>query len=247
MTGDVAAVRAELMATGNRLLAAGQAHFEADRPDAAWRLWREVDEINARYRALLPEVTVARCPHTGEPVRWPIDIWGLDGWYWSYVRKISRQPKSVPGSWLAMTGAMRLVEPVEHNPDVVVPGPGVPFVLPRLLGLPGVRAVVAEVPVGPHTGWAISYFGPMPSGVPLVDLWGTNNYPVFPHRWSAYRLRTAELDFDLTQWLRTGALQWLDGDTLRTGACPFADLPGERRIAMVWNGKVTYRDDAPVL
>jgi len=247
MTGDVAAERAQLVATGNRLLAEGREHFEADRADAAWEAWQQVDKINARYRVLLPEVTVARCPHTGEPVRWPIDIWGLDGWYWSYAKKISRPPRHVPRTWLTMTGAMRLVEPVEHNPDVVVPGPGVPFVLPRLLEHPGIRAVIAEVRVGRHTGWAITYFGPRPTDMPLVDLWGGDNYPVFPRGWSAYRLRASEFDFDLAPWLRTGALQWLDGDTLRTDACPFVDLPGERRIAMVWDGKVTYRDDAPVM
>jgi len=238
--------RKRLLATGNRLLAEGREHYEADRVDEAWQLWREVDKLNARYRALLPEVTVARCPHTGEPVRWPIDTAGLDGWYWSYFKKISRPPAHVPPTWLAMTGAMRLAEPVEHNPDVVVPGPGVPYVLPRLLELPGVRAVLAELPVGAHTGWAISYFGPVPSGVPLVDLWGTDNYPVFPNGWSAYRLQASEFDFDLAPWLRSGALQWLDGDALRADACPFVDLPGERRIAMLWRGTVTYRDSAPV-
>lgn len=242
MTGE----RDRLLATGNRLLAEGRAHYEADRVDEAWQRWREVDRLNARYRAMLPEVTVARCPHTGEPVRWPIDTTGLDGWYWSYSKRISRPPERLPATWLAMTGAMRLAEPVEHNPDVVVPGPGAPFVLPRLLELPGVHAVIAEVPVGRHTGWAISYFGAVPPDVPLVDLWGTDNYPVHPNGWSAYGLRASEFDFDLARWLRTGALRWLDGDTLRTDACPFVDLPGERRIAVLWRGEVTHRDTAPV-
>jgi hypothetical protein len=238
--------RARLLAEGNRLVARARQLQKSNRTNAELRVWGRIDEITRRYRALLPDVPVARCPHTGEPVHWPIDTVGLDGWYWSYFRKIGRAPAPPPPTWLAMTGAMRLAEPVEHNPEVVVPGPGVPFVLPRLLELPGVRAVVAEVPVGRHTGWAITYFGPRPAGVPLVDLWGTDNYPVFPDGWSAYRLRAAEFDYDLTPWLRSGALLWLDGDTLRADACPYADLPGEREIAVVRNGTVAHSDEAPV-
>lgn len=252
MTDDVTEERTRLMATGNRLLAQSQEHYAADRMDEALRLWKELDKINARYRELLPEVTVARCPDTGERVRWPIDTMGLDGWFWSYFKRISRLPQPPPATWQAMTGAMRLADPVEHTLDFVVPGPGAPFVLPRLLTTPGVRAVLAEVPVGRHTGWAITYFGPETG--PLIDLWGTNSHPVYrrgqPIGWSANGLRAAEFDFELTGWLRKGVLLWLEpgSETLRAGVrgCPFVNLPGPHEIAVLFGGKVTYTDAAPV-
>ena len=134
-----------------------------------------------------------------------------------------------------MTGAMRLVDPVEHPPFAVVPGPGV-------------RAVIAEVPVGAHTGWAISYFGPKPKNIRLVNLWGTNTYPVYRNGawtgWDPDLSTVSQYDFELTGWLRSGALLWIaPGDesaTLREGpdGCPFVDLPGERRIAVIANSEV---------
>ena len=137
-----------------------------------------VREISRRYEQLLPEVTVARCPHSGALVRWPIDTAGLDGWFWELKAPMRRKPPLQPPLWLAMNGAMRLAKPVEYTRYLVVPGPDVPFVVPRILKSPGVRAVLAQVPVGAHTGWTISYFGPKPENVRLVNLWGTETYPV---------------------------------------------------------------------
>ncbi|WP_406631346.1 hypothetical protein [Amycolatopsis sp. WGS_07] len=248
MTEDPAAERARLMAEGTALRARARELYDADRVEESFPLRDRVHEINRRYEELLPEVTVARCPHTGTAVRWPIDTAGLDGWFWDYLAAIRRSPESLPPTWLAMTGAMRLAEPVETAPFAAVPGPGAPFVVPRILGSPGVRAVLAEVPVGAHTGWTISYFGPEPEDVRLVNLWGANTYPVYRdgvwQGWDWDRPAVSQYDFDLAGWLRSGALLWIaPGDesaTLREGAddCPFTDLPGEHRIAVVTDGRV---------
>ena len=95
MPNDPTAERARLMAESFRLL--GQ-----DSPDP-----NRVRDVNRRYRTLLPEVVVARCPDSGEPVRWPIDVFGLDGRFWDYVNSIRRPPRALPPGWLAMTGALR--------------------------------------------------------------------------------------------------------------------------------------------
>lgn len=250
MTDDLRAERARLTTEGNQLRAQAQAYYDDDRVEEAFPLWDRVQEINRRFRELLPEVMVARCPHSGESVRWPIDTLGLDSWFWEYESTIRRTPSSRPPTWLAMTGAMRLADPVEHPPFTVVPGPEVPFVVPRILRSPGVQAVIAEVRVGAHTGWTISYFGPEPDNVPLVNLWGTNKYPVYrpgeQSGWASEHPKVSEYDFKLTPWLRSGALLWIaPGDeaaTLREGpaGCPFVDLPGRRKIAIVANGKIRH-------
>jgi hypothetical protein len=132
-----------------------------------------------------------------------------------------------------------------------VPGPGVPFVVPRILGAaPEVRAVIAQVPVGAHTGWAVSYFGRPRAGTPLVNLWGASAYPVVEGGawtgWERERSGVSRYDFDLTPWVGTGALLWIaPGDesaTLRTGVdgCPYLDLPGPRQLAIVERGEVRY-------
>jgi hypothetical protein len=245
MTDD-APERRRLMAESAELMTQVRALRDADRGKEAFPLRERIHDINQRYRDLLPEVTVARCPTTGELVRWPIETMGLDAWFWDYRRTIRRDPDVLPPSWLAMTGAMRLTEPVERTEFVVVPGPDAPFVVPRILKSPGVRAVIAQFPVGTHLGWTITYFGPQPPDVELVNLWGANSYPVFRNgEWTGRDTehpKASRYDFKLTRWLRSGALLWLkpgDGSaTLREGpdGCPFVDLPGSRRISVVANG-----------
>ena len=63
-------------------------------------LWDRFFELNGRYRELLPDVTVARCPFTGELVKWAIDTVGLDGWFWEYRIGTHRWPKTMPRKWI---------------------------------------------------------------------------------------------------------------------------------------------------
>jgi hypothetical protein len=150
-----------------------------------------------------------------------------------------------------MTGAVRLAEPVEHTPFTVAPGPGAPFVVPRLLGCaPEVRGVIAQVPVGRHTGWAISYFGRPAPGTRFVNMWGTDSYPVVQDgRWTGRAREESGVeryDFDLEPWVGTGALLWTvpgdDSATLRRGVagCPYLGLTGPREFAVVERGRVRY-------
>lgn len=237
MTDEAAAERRRLMAEVDRLHAQALDTEELD---------DQVDEIHQRYRDLLPEVTVARCPDSGAAVRWPIETMGLDGWFWDYHAPMRRIPEDPPRAWLGMTGAMRLTEPVDHPPFTVVPGPEVPFVVPRILGSEGVHAVIAEVPVGTHTGWTITYFGPLPP-VTLVNLWGSDTYLVNRDGawtgWDRERQTVTRYDYDLTSWLRTGKLLWLDESAnLREGreGCPFVALPGRRDITVIADNEVRH-------
>jgi hypothetical protein len=250
LVDEAAAERRRLIAEGTRLRKQAKALEDSDRITEALALDSRRDAINQRYRELLPDVTVARCPHSGEVVRWPIDTMGLDAWFWDYLTPVRRTAQPLPHAWIAMAGAMRLADPVEHPPFAVVPGPDVPFVVPRILNADGVRAVIAEVPVGAHTGWAVSYFGPSPENVPLVNVWGANTYPVFEDGvwtgWDWDRPRVSQYDFALSEWLRSGKLLWIepgdDSATLREGpdGCPFVDLPGQRRITVIRNGVVQH-------
>jgi hypothetical protein len=251
MTGDIIAERSQLMAEGNRLRAEVRVLHNADRWKPALPLRRRITEIIRRYRELLPDVTVARCTDGGELVRWPIDTFGLDGWFWRYDATISRTPEALPAPWLAMTGAMSLSEPVEETPYLAIPGPGVPFVVPRILRNPGVRAVIAQVAVGRHTGWAITYFGPLDRNTDLVNVWGTDTYPVHDDDgkwlgWNSALNKVSDYDFELAGWLASGQLLWIapgdDSAALRSGVddCPFVGLAGPRKIAMVEEGKVRY-------
>ncbi|WP_067561554.1 hypothetical protein [Nocardia acidivorans] len=211
----------------------------------------KVFELHDEYRAMLPETVVARCPLTGVVVRWALDTADLDGWYWKSDRPVQRYKTQPTSTWLAMKGAVRLAEPPTVAPFRSDPGPGAPFVLPYLLEQPDIRAVITQVPIGRHTAWPITYFGPRrPVDISLEDLWGQDRNPILDptglDREYAERLpgrRTQ--DFDLRGWLDTGKLLWIEpGDataTLREGAtgCPYAGIKGDRREQWIFQGKVT--------
>ncbi|WP_327143738.1 hypothetical protein [Nocardia sp. NBC_01327] len=219
--------------------------------DGARAARRRSSDVKKLYTKILPDVIVARCPETGELVRYPIDIVGLDGWFWDFNnpwRRISH----LPASWLTMCGAIRLHEPVAFAPFMCRPGPGVPFVIPRILDHDGVRAVINEIPVGLHTGWAISYFGPRPQGTKLENTWGANVYDIFADdgAWlgvGEHESPVEEYDFDLEPWLESEKLLWIapgDPDArLRTGTadCPYVGVEGEHRKAGIVRGELRRR------
>ncbi|WP_067819060.1 hypothetical protein [Nocardia inohanensis] len=240
--------RAELVVRGAELL--DEARRLGDAGDVAGekavRDQRAV--IMRKYAKALPYVPVARCPDTGEVVEYKIDTGDLDGWFWDHDNPW-REHRAMPATWLTMCGAMRLGEPVAFAKFWCEPGPGVPYVIPRILSNDGVHAVLNQISVGPHTGWAISYFGPRVTGSPLENVWGANTYDVYDDQggwlgWSEHESRVDEYDFELAPWVESGKLQWIEAEDphvrLRSGVdgCPYLGLPGSRQKAAIFRGEV---------
>jgi hypothetical protein len=249
-TADWAAARGPLVAEANALLVAVDQVRRAGSSEQVQEYAALIDAVRVRYTAMLPVRTMSRCPYTGELVRWPLDDVDLDGWFWWYDAP-ARQLPSVSRTWLAMTGGMRLNSPVTQAPFLCRPGPGAPFVVPSLLYDPQTTAVIVEVPVGPHTGWAITYFGARRPVAHLVNLWGTGRYPVPDGTgawdgWAKAPDQAVDYDFALEPWLASGQLLWVaPGDAgfeLRRGGegCPYLGLDGPRESPSIQHGVVAY-------
>ncbi|GAA1741419.1 hypothetical protein [Luedemannella helvata] len=250
--GESPSVRAEILGEGERLradIAAAARGGSADR-EAVNAARERLRQVRARYRDWLPRVPVSRCPDTGEIVEWPLDNVDFDGWFWEYHNPTRVTPK-LPASWRAMTGAVRLADAVADAPFIAKPGPEVPYVLPRILNRPDARAVLAQVPIGPHTGWAITYHAPRRLGVSLANTWGANNYPVYDDDgtwlgWDEVPEWPADNDYDLRPWVLAGKLLWIaPGDetmTLRQGVdgCPYLEMSGRHEYGIVEHGEVRY-------
>jgi hypothetical protein len=118
------------------------------------------------------------------------------------------------------------------------PGPEVPYVIPRQLELPGMIAVVGELPMEP--GWRafpIVYFAdPRPPAEELTSDWCSRTYP---HVNSITRQQETSYpndtwDFDLEPWIAQGKLRWCSpgSGNLRLAPpgqpCPYVGLPGIR-------------------
>ena len=243
----------EFLARRGDLLAAGaRAEVAADRVDPA--TGESLARLRRRYRDLLPAVPVARHPDDGTVIEWPLDVAGLDGWCWDHDNPVRRLPVGLPADWLCMTGAVDVSSPVAPAPFLCRPGPRRPSVLPRLLSLPGVRAVVCPVRIGPDRAWAVTYFGPFPTGVRLVNLWGTRRYPVWRGgEWIGENEApywSPDNDFDLSGWVADGRLFWIEPDDptlqLRTDPrVPWSGHDGSTENAIIVDGTVRYPPSPP--
>jgi hypothetical protein len=205
-----------------------------------------------RYRELLPELPVSRCPFTDEVLTWAIDTVDLDGWFWDKGNPVRRFTGTVPPHFLAFGGSMRLHIPLTWAPFLAVPGPGAPAVLPAILEDPDVVAVISSLEIGPHTGWPVTYWAPRGGDKrELVNDWGSNHYDRYlengqPNGWDATATIADDYDFDLEPWLTSGKLRWIaPNDTtlaLRIGPhdCPYLNVPGEHLIARIHEGQLWH-------
>ncbi|WP_067464334.1 hypothetical protein [Actinomadura macra] len=249
------AIRAELLDVGNhwkeQIERLAEDDAESDDLDRALAEAREHrNDLTNRYSEWLPEIPLTRDPHTGAAVELPMDPVDLDGWFWNYEAPVRRHPAKLPRTWLTLTGAMRITTPVTYAPFLCKPGPGAPYVVPRILESPDVRAVISQTMVGRHTGWSIAYFGPRPD-VRLENIWGTKEYDVYDEAgewkgWSQNVPWPADWDFDLEPWLASGRLLWIAPDdptlSLREGpaSCPYVGITGPHDLAYIRKGTLAY-------
>lgn len=199
------------------------------------------------YSDRVPLVALSRCPFSHDVAYHSFDPWGLDGPWWdaeSPARPIERQ---LP-SYFALSGAVRLHEPVESAPFLCKPGPEVPFVVPRLLSEPNLRAVVSQTPVGRHLGYPVFYFVDGTASVLRVNTWGTSAYTLLDERgllrWNEAPELPEDYDFDLAPWIEAGKLLWIapGDDSFRLqGAvddCPYLEMEGRRAPLRIQEGEV---------
>ncbi|HHQ47736.1 MAG TPA: hypothetical protein ENK19_02500 [Acidobacteria bacterium] len=207
-----------------------------------------LERAETAYEAWLPRLLVSRCPLTGHTYRMAIDTGGIDGPWWDSEQPV-RPAEPRPTTWFALAGAMLINGKPPATPFTVLPGPGAPWVCPRLLRLPGVRAVISRITVGPYPAYPIVYFSQDPHpGVRRLDTWGTHEHVAAssngdPMIASSYPVRS-DYDFDLAPWIASGRLLWIaPGDRnlelhATSDGCPFLNLPGRREPVMLRRGSM---------
>lgn len=201
------------------------------------------------YADRLPRRRLSTCPFTRAPFEHSFDPWGFDGPWWLEGREVEIDEPAPPSTFKVLLGAVALHGRVPSESRMpVIPGPDVPFVVPRLLGLPGMVAVVSQLDMATgDTAFPIVYFSE--EEIPSrrlhqfwrsQDLWFTTE-----EGGSAWLIANDVWDFDLEPWLAQGKLRWIrpgDEKALVIDAssgekCPFVGLPGERVPQLVGRGK----------
>lgn len=214
--------------------------------EACRRARQRLAELAAEYAARLPRPAISRNPFTGRVLRYPLDTLGLDGPWWDSDDPVRPETLLPPGVF-ALGGAVAIEGEPPDTPFNVKPGPSVPWVCPRVLALPGVRAVVSQIQVGPHSAWPVVYFAAQPlPGRSGLDTWGLSSHLVLAEDGS-YSIESSwslpsEYDYDLAPWIRRGRLLWIapgDGDLAlhaTVSGCPYLDLPGARHPVLLRKG-----------
>ncbi len=221
---------------------------DAPEPDARERerLREQYYQALAEYSDRLPRMVLSVCPFTGEPLRRALDPWGLDGPWWLKDRIFKVDEPAAPPTFRVLLGALALGNraPAESR-GPVIPGPEVPFVVPRLLRLPGMRAVVHRVPL--ETGdvaYPIAYFS-----TEAIDDRRLHQFWLRQDLWfknaaggTSWLIANDVWDFDLAPWVEQGLVGWVRPD-LRVAdrdsgePFPYSDLPGDRAPQSIARGR----------
>jgi hypothetical protein len=197
-------------------------------------------QVLGEYADRLPRVLMSACPFTGEPFKHSFDPWGLDGPWWHMDREVAIDEPLVPPTFKVLLGsvAFRGRTPKEAR-DPVIPGPEPPFLVPRLLELPGMVAVIYSLPL--ETGdiaYPVAYFSR--EEIPperLHQAWlQQEHWFEMEGGKSGWIIANDVWDFELEPWLRSGKVRWINpGDVKgrvlesRDGQpCPYLQVGGDR-------------------
>lgn len=215
----------------------------------------EYAEIEAREQALLMEYAenlpyheLSRCPICETPLSMPIDLVGLDGPWWWMTCPVELPPEDACEHFRLFQGALHLGTrtPSEVREAVMV-GPGAPFVIDRLLGIEGMKAVLSQFRLKTgDTAFLIAYFSEAPvDQSELHQNWRKEKYPIRNEDGEIIgaEYRNDPWNFALEPWIENGTLAWIaPGDSelaLRTDLpSPFGELEGTHQKQILMSGKV---------
>lgn len=211
-----------------------------------------LNDIRSQYLAGLPFLPLSRCPFSGQVVYHSIDPFGIEGPWWNYAAPV-RPVENLPVTFHAFTGALRMKGPAGNAPFLCMPGPGVPYILPEVLGNVHIRAVISSLAIGNHTGYVVMYFSDTEGlRVPRPAVWGTDRWELLDrngsYRWGEGTVRIRSAGFDLVPWLEKKKLLWIrPGDRALalqsgTGGCPFLGIDGTQKLQRVRAGSVELEE-----
>ena len=213
--------------------------------DKAEPLRLRARQCEMNYFDHVPHLAVSCCPFDNKPLYRSFDPYGLDGLWW----RSDATPEEVPSCphFCCLRGAVNFNGRPPRGGDFQAhTGPEAPYVIPRLLEMPGVTVVLSELEMANgHTAYFIAYFAPRrPPVQQLAANWPRTLFvyttAVNERRW---RIADDAWDFDLAPWLARGKIRWCPpGDNATLSAegseCPYLKVKGERQRRVVQHDRV---------
>ncbi|MBW1809385.1 MAG: hypothetical protein JRJ87_14415 [Deltaproteobacteria bacterium] len=199
------------------------------------------------YFERLPRVQMSVCPYCGKAYLHSFDPFGLDGLWWHEERLVTVNEPPACEHFRLILGAYKITrtDPSEAT-GTVRPGPEVPFVVPDIIDLPGMRAVVGRLEM--KTGdiaYPIVYFSDVKTrAIDLCAPWLKVEYWFKDeHGNSAWNISNDEWSFDLEKYIEDKRLGWVDltakkprVETSASRECPFVGTEGVRQPQIIYSG-----------
>jgi len=216
--------------------------------EEAARIREQMYSALEEYSDILPRLALSACPFCGEALKRVIDPFGLDGPWWHVDVQVKYQEPSACDHFRVLLGALSLGERIPSEVVAEVrPGPDVPFVVPALLTLPGMRAVMASIELAAgDIGYPIGYFSNKPTRpMDLHQSWCRDAYWFRDEKGhSAFSIANDVFDFELAQYVKDGRLSWVDLERIEgwsfedsRAAFPFFGIPGDRERQQLIGGE----------
>lgn len=220
---------------------------------------RERRRLQQAYWDGLPRMPLSACPFCAEILRRAFDPWGIDGYFWQEDMHLEGVDPPACPHFAVLVGAVNLNGlPPQGGPDTAYLGPEVPFVIPRVLSLPGMIAVVSTVPLeNGYTTFPIAYFTDVtPDPFDLTHPWTRTTLGGRRNGEPFWTIKNDPWDFELDAWVQSGKLRWIaPGDPAfrvmsAPSPCPYIGLSGLRKPIVIEEGNtmraLTPPDGRPV-
>ena len=240
---------------------ASELHSKRKGPDKAsypleqrQQMYQREMQLYEEYAENTPFRSISRCPFCDAVIQIPMDTVGLDGpWWWEWCPVEFAAPDACE-HFQVFLGALDLHGRTPHGiTNGVNPGPGVPFVIERMLEFDSMKAVLSsfELDTGDRA-YIIGYFSSEPmEDVDLHQEWRREFYSLLDADGEPVATET-KLDkwaFDIDPWIEKGKLLWTDADdgslALHSGLpCPYSNLDGVKD-AQIITGDGVFLKSAP--
>jgi hypothetical protein len=214
----------------------------SDYKEVSRRYYKAIED----YFERLPRVQMSVCPYCAKPYMHSFDPFGLDGLWWHEERLVTVNEPAACKHFRVLLGAYKVTRknPSEATGNVR-PGPEVPFVVPDLLDLPGMRAVIGRLEM--KTGdiaYPIAYFSDVKTrAIDLCASWLQVEYWFKDESGnSGWNITNDEWSFDLEKYIADGRLGWVDLAAKKprvkssAGKCPFVGLEGVQQPQIIYTG-----------
>lgn len=215
------------------------------------KMYQEEQQLLEEYAENTPFRLISRCPFCEAVAAIPMDTFGLDGvWWWEFCPVEFAEPETCE-HFQVFLGALDLHGRIPREiTNGVNPGPGVPFVIARLLEFESVKAVLScfELATG-DTAYIISYFSKEPlEDVDLHQEWRREFYSLLDADGEPVAAETKldKWDFDIDPWIEKGKLLWTDAgdESFELHAklpCPYSNVDGIRYSQILTQDGVFYK------